>query len=126
MNKKKKNVKTTPQLVHPTQVELAEMIAKAKKEAEEAIYRVESIKGRLQEIIDEASVTSSLIPFIQPQETEGLINIWSSGYLSEHRFCGWHCHSFIYNNFWGVYKPQAICRQSRLSKCLESLCRICE
>ncbi len=76
MNKKKSQ--TTPKLMHPTQVELAEMLAKARKEAEEAIYRVENIKGKIQEIIDEANVTNPVIPFIQPQETEGLINIWSS------------------------------------------------
>lgn len=80
MNEKKKNIKTTPKLIHPTQVELAEMLAKAKKEAEEAVYRVENIKRRLQEIIDEANVTNPVIPFIQPQDTEGLINIWSSVY----------------------------------------------
>ena len=78
MNKKKKNIKTTPKLIHPTQVELAEMVAKARKEAEEAVHRVEIARGRLQEIIDEANMTSPLIPFIQPQETEGLISIWSS------------------------------------------------
>lgn len=78
MNKKKKINKTSPKLIHPTQVELAEILAKARKEAEEAIYRVENIKGRLQEIIDEANVTNPIIPFIQPQDTEGLINIWSS------------------------------------------------
>jgi hypothetical protein len=80
MNKKKKNIKTTPKLIHPTQAELAEMLAKARKEAEEAIYRVEDIKGKLQEIIDEANVTSPVIPFIHPQDTESLINIWSSVY----------------------------------------------
>lgn len=78
MSKKKKNLKTVPKLIHPTQVELVELLAKAKKEAEEAVLRVENIKGRLQEIIDEANATNPVIPFIQPQETEGLINIWSS------------------------------------------------
>jgi len=78
MNKKKRKPTTPPHLIHPTQVELANMVAKARKEAEEAIYRVEIMKGRLQEIIDEANVTNPLIPYIQPQETEGLINLWSS------------------------------------------------
>lgn len=54
------------------------MVAKARKEAQEAVRRVEIVKGRLQEIIDEANMTNPLIPFIQPQDTEGLINIWSS------------------------------------------------
>ncbi len=76
MNKKK--TKAHQQLIHPTQVELSDMLAKARKEAEEAIYRVEIIKGGLQEIIDEANMTHPLIPFIQPQDTEGLISVWSS------------------------------------------------
>jgi hypothetical protein len=78
MNKKKKKTKTPIPLIHPTQVELANMVAKARKEAQEAVRRVEIVKGRLQEIIDEANMTNPLIPFIQPQDTEGLINIWSS------------------------------------------------
>jgi len=76
MNKKKN--KTSSKLVHPTQTELVEMLAKARKEAEEAIYRVEDVKGKLQEIIDEANVTNPIIPYIHPQETESLINVWSS------------------------------------------------
>lgn len=78
MNKKKKNTKTAPPLIHPTQVDLANMVAKARKEAEDAIYRVEIMKGRLQEIIDEANLTNTLIPYIQSQDAEGLINVWSS------------------------------------------------
>ena len=78
MNKKKKKTKALLPLIHPTQIELANMVAKAQKEAEDAIYRVEIIKGRLQEILDEANVTNPLIPYIQPQEAEGLINVWSS------------------------------------------------
>ena len=54
------------------------MVIKARKEAEEAIRRVEIVKGNLQSIIDEADLTKPIIPFIRPQDTEGLINIWSS------------------------------------------------
>jgi len=78
MNKKKRNSQTPSKLIHPTQVELANMVAKARKEAEEALLRVEIEKGKLQAIIDEANMTDSLIPYIQPRSTEGLINIWSS------------------------------------------------
>jgi hypothetical protein len=54
------------------------MVAKARKEAEEALRRVHIVEGNLQSIIDEADLTKPIIPFIQPQDTEGLINIWSS------------------------------------------------
>jgi hypothetical protein len=77
MNKKKKKNKTPIPLIHPTQVELATMVAKARKEAEEAVRRVEIVKGNLQSIIDEANLTKPIIPFIRPQDAEGLINIWS-------------------------------------------------
>ncbi len=46
MNKKKKKTKTPLPLIHPTQVKLANMVAKARKEAEEAVRRVETVKGR--------------------------------------------------------------------------------
>ena len=78
MNKNKKKTKAPLPLIHPTQVELANMVAKARKEVEEAIRRVEIVKGNLQSIIDEADLTKPIIPFLQPQDTEGLINIWSS------------------------------------------------
>lgn len=78
MNKKKTKTKAPLTLIHPTQVELANMVAKARKEAEEALLRVHIIGGNLQAIIDEANVTNSMIPYIKPQSSEGLINVWSS------------------------------------------------
>jgi hypothetical protein len=54
------------------------MIARARNEAKEAIRRVQIIKGNLQSIIDEANMTKRIIPFIQLQDTEGPINVWSS------------------------------------------------
>lgn len=54
------------------------MVAKARNEAEEALRRVRVIGGNLQSIIDEANVTNSMIPYIKPQDSEGLINVWSS------------------------------------------------
>ena len=78
MNKKKKKAETPIPLNHPTQVELANIIAKARKEAEEAIRRVQIVDRNLQSIIDEAKVTNPIIPYIQPQDIEGLINVWSS------------------------------------------------
>jgi len=78
MNKKKKKAKTSLPQIHPTQIELGNMVAKARKEAEEALRRVHIIGGNLQSIIDEANVTNSMIPFIKPQSSEGLINVWSS------------------------------------------------
>lgn len=78
MNKKKKSSQTPSKLMHPTQVELANMVAKSRKEAEEALRRVDIEKGKLQAIVDEANLTDSLIPYMQPRITEGLINIWSS------------------------------------------------
>ncbi len=77
MTKKKKKAKKSVPLYHPTQVELASMVAKARKEAEEAIHRVHIIGGNLQSIIDEANVTNPIIPFIKPQDSEALINVWS-------------------------------------------------
>jgi hypothetical protein len=76
--KKKRKAKAPIQLTHPTQVELAKMLAKARKEAEEALQRVHIIGGSLQATIDEANVTQTLTPYLQPQDTEGLINIWAS------------------------------------------------
>jgi hypothetical protein len=78
MNKKRKKFKKPLPLIHPTQIELANMVAKARKESEEALLRVHIIGGNLQAIIDEANVTNSMVPYIKPQSSEGLINVWSS------------------------------------------------
>jgi len=76
MNKKK--VKNSVSLTHPVQFELADLLAKARKEAEDAIRRVHIVERNLQSIIDEANVTNPIIPYLQPQDTEGLINVWLS------------------------------------------------
>ena len=78
MSKKKKKTKASLPLIHPTQVELTNTVAKARKETEEALRRVHIIGRNLQSIIDEANVTNSMIPHIKPQNSEGLINVWSS------------------------------------------------
>ena len=53
MNKKK--AKKVIKVYHPTQVELVSMVAKARKEAEDALRHAQIIEKNLQSIIDEAN-----------------------------------------------------------------------
>lgn len=74
----KKVEESTESSLHPVQAELAEVIGKARGEAEAAAASAQAIKEDMQFVIDEADQTMRLVQYIKPDIAEDLLDIWSS------------------------------------------------
>jgi len=74
----RKKTETPKITTHPIQIELSRTIARARDEAKGAHDISQKVGENLQSVIDEANVTIPLVPYMDPEDVEGLITIWSS------------------------------------------------